>query len=121
MGIHHDIGTVLVIEDHSTLSGILRAALRKEGYQVTVTTSFPSAIEQLEATPFGVILTDVLCDHPPTDPIAQWARVEQIRVLADPAPVVLFTTADWPGSLASNDVPFDLDGLLATVHELLTS
>jgi two-component system response regulator PilR (NtrC family) len=50
---------ILVVDDEKSMSDFLEIMLRKEGYEVTSTTSGEKALELLDNNLYSMVLTDV--------------------------------------------------------------
>lgn len=53
------LGTVLVIEDDSSLSAVLKTALEREGFKVITATAAPEAITKIRNQAFDCIVLDM--------------------------------------------------------------
>ncbi|HVG95337.1 MAG TPA: response regulator, partial [Chloroflexota bacterium] len=127
--------TVLVVDDDPVLADLVRAALRDEGYAVSVLTTLSSdairtAVERLEP---DCLLLD---SRSPTDYGASWLDAAWVHARERAVPVVMFTAslaaqqeAEAGASARSQEArlfavlgkPFDLDELLATVARAVGS
>jgi CheY-like chemotaxis protein len=126
---------VLVVDDDPVLADLVRAALRDEGYRVSVLTTLSSeairtAVERLEP---DCLLLD---SRSPLDYGASWLDAAWARARERAVPVVMFTAslaaqqeAEAGASARSQEArlfavlgkPFDLDELLATVARAVGS
>jgi len=113
---------VLLAEDEVDLRGLLTALLTNAGNVVTQAASAPQAVEAVQATPFDVIVTDLLMPGG-----GAYVLVDAIRSLDPEPPVLLITGADDDAEelLAGLDhgkclrKPFRLAQILDAMDELL--
>jgi CheY-like chemotaxis protein len=113
---------VLVIENTPAVSHVLNALLDSEGYQVLLTDTLSGGMAVLRRVLPALVVADSFSSSS-TDAIS---RLQPLRELAAPAPVLLFTAhrditeeaaraAGFAGVLPK---PFDIDDLLARVAEV---
>lgn len=109
---------ILVVDDSEDNLTLLKILLEAEGYEVDVAQNGFAALENIEASPPGLVLLDVMM--PDMD---GFEVVQRIRESDSPdTPIVLITGYLDPGSEASFPKvegfihkPIDLDEVLKTV------
>jgi len=79
--------TVLVVDDEQVMCDMLATALGSRGFEVSTTTSAPEALERLEHSDFGVVLTDL--QMPGADGIELCTRIAGNR---PDLPVIVLTS-----------------------------
>ncbi|HET8626397.1 MAG TPA: hypothetical protein VFL91_03210 [Thermomicrobiales bacterium] len=122
---------VLVVEDEPDLATIvqecLQECLRDIAPEIVLTFDFAEAAAVLGRGEVALVLTDSLY-NPTTDQFAErWARLDHLRSLAGPAPVVLSTAyaekefADYREHGIADLLarPFELETLCAVVRRHL--
>jgi diguanylate cyclase (GGDEF)-like protein/PAS domain S-box-containing protein len=81
---------VLIVDDDATALALMRAALKKSGFDVTAASSGQAALDLFEATPFDMVMLDV--DMPQ---MSGYEVCMRLRQLADPLlPIVMVTGLD---------------------------
>ena len=114
---------VLVVEDDPAVSGALNRALRLEGYEVTLATDGPPALEEIAIRPPDAMILDI--GLPTIDGLDVCRR---LRSAGDDTPVLMLTARDAindrvQGLDAGADdylvKPFALAELLARLRALL--
>ncbi len=114
-----DSRIVLIAENSAAVAHVLAALLEGEGYAVLIARTLGLAVGVLRATSVDLVIADSFA---PTAGTAL-ERLAELRDLARPAPVLLFTghrdvpetaarAAGYAGMLPK---PFDIDELLARV------
>ncbi|MDP3537666.1 MAG: response regulator [Azonexus sp.] len=87
---------VLVADDDPTVGLLMRAALGKAGFAVTVVDNGSAALAEFALVPFDMVLLDV--EMPALDGFEVCAAIRQSQ--RPKTPVVLVTGRDDPGFLA---------------------
>jgi CheY-like chemotaxis protein len=116
------MSSVLVVDDERAIRDFLDDVLTGEGYQVTTASDGQAALTQLATAAPDLVLLDIMM------PVLDGREVLR-RMRADPAlsrvAVLVMSAAADPGLLVGVDrflpKPFDLDGLLAAIEELVGS
>src|SRR5664280_1930557 len=80
---------VLVVEDDPAVSGALNRALRLEGYEVTLATDGPPALEEIAIRPPDAMILDI--GLPTIDGLDVCRR---LRSAGDDTPVLMLTARD---------------------------
>ena len=92
-GGEHDarqVARVLIVDDDATALALMRAALRRSGFDVTVASSGQAAIDLFNATPFDMVMLDV--DMPT---MSGYDACVRLRQTADALlPIVMVTGHD---------------------------
>jgi two-component system response regulator MprA len=114
---------VLVVDDDPAVSGALHRALRLEGYDVSLATDGPRALEEIAVRPPDAVILDI--GLPTIDGLEVCRR---LRAAGDDSPVLMLTARDAisdrvQGLDAGADdylvKPFAYEELLARVRALL--
>src|SRR5689334_16172421 len=116
---------VLVAENSVAVAHVLAALLEGEGYSVLIARTLALATAVVRATPVELVIADSFA---PTA-VAALRLLAELRDLARPAPVLLFTghrdvaesTARAAGFAGMLPKPFDIDELLARVNAAIES
>jgi len=109
--------TILVVDDDPQLRMILTVFLEDAGYTVRLAADGQAALEAIAADRPDLVLSDVRM--PRLDGLQ---LASHLRCLADPVPVILMSSgpAVQEGHAVRTIIkPFDVDHLLAVVHEVL--
>lgn len=118
--------TILVIEDEPEANRFLETALKAEGFDVVGVLSGSEGLQKLAERPFDLVLLDIMmqgmdgietCRQIRANP--RWAKLPICMITAsvDVEKVVVSFKAGANGYIVK---PFELDELLAKVHELTT-
>ena len=116
-------GHLLVVDDDPEMRELLRKVLEKDGYRVTAASGSCEALALLTASPFDLIITDLLM---PFD--GGLALLEAIRRTSPSTPVIIVTAfGDWEsyvqamelGAWAFISKPLRMAELTAAVHTAL--
>ena len=111
---------VLVVEDDSRMAGLLRQGLEEEGFAVTVSHNGVDALGIAQASPFDVIVLDVML--PGIDGFTVARRLRQAR---NRTPILMLTARDADRdvitglNLGADDYltkPFSFEVLLARIR-----
>src|SRR5271154_6519777 len=114
---------ILVVDDDSAVSGALQRALRLDGYEVTLASDGPKALEEIAIRPPDAVVLDI--GLPAIDGLDVCRRM---RAAGDDTPVLMLTARDAvadrvEGLDAGADdylvKPFALSELLARLRALL--
>jgi DNA-binding response OmpR family regulator len=117
--------TVMVVEDDTTASASLLAALSRHGFDVVSVGNGRAALEQLEAGPApDVILLDLVMPE-----MDGWQFLDRLRgTTAAAVPVIVTTgtglTAEWVaarGGAGFLHKPFTMEDLVAELRRVLGS
>lgn len=114
-------GRILLVEDEPSLRGTLKLNLEMEGYNVTVATTGPEALERLRGAHFDLAVMDVMLPG-----VDGFNVVETVRLEGNATPVLFLTARNASvdrirGLKAGDDYlgkPFDLTELLLRVGKL---
>ncbi|MBW3630115.1 MAG: response regulator, partial [Gemmatimonadetes bacterium] len=116
---------ILVVEDSPTQAAALGMLLEQAGNEVVIARSAESALEQLAAAPFDVVLTDIvmpgmngydLCRRIKGDPESRDIPVVLLTSLSDPMDIVQGLECGADNYITK---PYDPDHLLARVRHVL--
>jgi DNA-binding response OmpR family regulator len=117
------MAVVLIIEDDSALSDLLRQVLEDEGHRALVATTLAEAERVVRSAPIDLVLADLLEFELRTGP----GSVEALCAVAGGRPVLLCSgqpaaqeLADLPGLAGVLGKPFDLEELLTMVQAALS-
>jgi DNA-binding response OmpR family regulator len=111
---------VLVVEDDSRMAELLRQGLSEEGFAVTVSRNGPDALSLAQASPFDVILLDIML--PGLDGFTVARRLREAR---NRTPILMLTARDADRdvitglNLGADDYltkPFSFEVLLARLR-----
>jgi DNA-binding response OmpR family regulator len=111
---------VLVVEDDSRMAGLLRQGLAEEGFSVTVSRNGTEALGMAQASPFDVIVLDVML--PGIDGFTVARRLREAR---NRTPILMLTARDADRdvitglNLGADDYltkPFSFEVLLARIR-----
>src|SRR2546423_1152081 len=124
MAMNGELGKILVIEDNRDSRDILAKLLRMSGYDVISAGDGEAGLAAAQRQVPDLIITDI--HMPNMNGIEFVQRVRSDHVL-DKTPVLVVTAfgahvareAINAGADAAAEKPFDFDGLLATVEELI--
>ncbi len=114
---------VLLVEDDGAIATVIRAALEDEGFAIRHVSSIAARDEALEATAFGVMVTDVLLED--GDGLASLSAVKS---RAPTMPIIVLSaqnTLDTAVRASDSGVfeyfpkPFDLEELVEAVRQAL--
>lgn len=109
---------ILVVEDEPIIAAAVAMAMTDEGYTVRTTRTGREALAALDETPADLIISDVMM--PELDGLG---LVSAIRRRGDRTPVLLMSAgvviAALPQGTRFLRKPFDLDTMLAAVHQAL--
>ncbi len=119
---HADKKRVLLVEDEEALRLSLKLNFELEGYDVTMASTGPDALERMRGARFDLVVMDVML--PGMD---GYSVVETIRLEGDGTPVLFLTARTAPadrirGLRAGDDhlgKPFELEELLLRVAKLV--
>jgi len=118
--LHSSSMKILVVEDNRKLASFLSRALTEEGYTVDVVVDGITAIEQIQALPYDLVILDWML--PEMDGLSV---CRELRRKGCPVPILMLTArAEVPERIAGLDAgaddylakPFDLGELLARVR-----
>jgi DNA-binding response OmpR family regulator len=111
---------VLVVEDELRMAELLRRTLAEEGHQVVVARDGREGFEIAQASPFDIILLDVLLPGMNGKDVARRLRASRIRT-----PILMLTARDSATDIVTGldsgaddyvTKPFSIDVLLARVR-----
>lgn len=115
------MNTILIVDDEYLIADILGFALEDEGFQVEKASNGCKALEALKEKRVQLVITDYMMPLLNGEELARAIR-------EDPAlselPVILMSGAQasqgCPALFAAIfDKPFDMDEMIATVHQLI--
>lgn len=114
---------ILVVDDEQGIRNLVRDVLQDEGYEVAVASDGRQAVtEAAQHVPDLVILDVMMPDITGEDVVLQMDAYDELRE----TPVVLMSAAVAPPSRLETEretvflaKPFELDQLVAVVHEML--
>src|SRR5512141_1509759 len=116
-------GRLLIVEDEKVALKNLEHVMKKEGYEVTSTTSGPNALKLLDAQEFDVVLTDLKMEK-----VDGLEVLERVKSLYPDTEVIMITAyATIPSSVETMKKgayyyiakPFKLDEVRKVVKEAL--
>ncbi len=112
-------GRVLLLVCHGTERALLQNALRQAGFEVTAQATLRSALDALERSPFGAVISDWRCPDGVALPLLRTVRGRSDASAG--IPVILLTSEAHPPALTST-AEFGPDAVLlkpVTVAQLL--
>ena len=113
---------ILVVEDDIPTQNLLRAVLRRYGFDADVAADGREAIGKLQTGAYAAVVLDVMMPG-----VGGSEVVEFVGAMSSPVPVVVCSAAG-PKALAALEVdvvkaiirkPFEIDELIATVRNIV--
>jgi CheY-like chemotaxis protein len=113
---------VLVVDDDEAIVAMLSRYLKKQGFEVETAGDALKALEQVEKTPFDLIITDLMMPHMDGRELVRRLRIEpKTREL----PIIMMTAypSDHSADASLREgasfflpKPLDLDALATLIH-----
>ena len=117
--------TILVVDDEYLIADILGYALEDEGYMVVKASNGQKGLEVLERERPALIITDFMM--PVMDGL-EFANAVRTLPSANHLPIILISGAQAHLGMERSDLfdavlvkPFNIEGILATVRDLLVA
>jgi DNA-binding response OmpR family regulator len=119
-----DLKKIVLAEDNSVLSLLLKFKLEKEGYKILIAVDGKQAIELIEANNPDLILTDIMMPY-----VSGLEVISHVRnKLNFPTPIIVFSSAGQEGivlkafDIGANDFmnkPFSPNELIIRIKKVL--
>ncbi|MBU7032264.1 MAG: response regulator [Theionarchaea archaeon] len=114
---------ILVVDDNISFCRTMSSVLSRKGFEVTITTSGPDALQQISTTPFDIVFMDI--KMPSMNGVEAFKRIKEIN----PHTIVIMMTgyavenlveeALGEGAYSVLHKPFDFEDVLTLIDSIV--